>query len=188
MYKGSKKCAACGEPARHLPWKSENRAICVSCDKLIEAGEKSMREAGESTERVISIKRASYSPAPYAVSTRLDFGIDFSNRQNRAKTMSPSYIGDRDAAYTSRMLNEAINQFLSELSRFCPEKNGEWIHCDDGTHFGEYVKLRYEHAIAWVKFYDEFSQYCDQLVKIGENKGRNYLVALMNKEVELYQG
>jgi len=154
-------------------------------------GETTLKKANEAPEYSIAVKLASYSPGKYTLKAEFDnYGIDVSNRSSRCVTYKPPYITDRDGSYSSRMLNDAINAFLTALSDGAPQKeNGaECIYCDDGCSFGNDVALRSSHAQAWVKFYDEFSQFCNGLIAIGEDKGKDYLSALIRKETALYNG
>lgn len=186
-YKGKKCCASCGVEAKSRYWESEKRAICHVCDHEMIVGRDTIKKANESEEFSISVGIAAYTPAAYSIIRYDTFGIDTSTRKFKACTYNPPYVSD-SGVYDSIKLNNAINEFLTSLEDGAPRKTKGSIHCEDNTHFYKSVNIRSTHAVAWVKFYDEFSQFCENLVDIGEKRGKNFLNALMKKEVDLYQG
>ena len=187
-YRGKKCCASCGVEAKSRYWVSEKRAICYVCDHEMSVGRDSIKKASEGSECSISVGLAAYSPGVYVFDGDNTFGIDTSTRKSRVSTRQPPYVSEAIGVYDSRKLNKAINEFLTSLEDGSPLKCKGDIHCKDGTFFYKSANLRNTHAVAWVKFYDELSQFCEGLVEIGENRGKNFLNALMKKEVDLYQG
>lgn len=188
IYKGKKCCASCGMDAKTRYWESEKRAICNVCNHEIMVGRDAIKKASEGGEYSIRVGTAAHSPGVYSFHEGDTFGIDTSTRKNKANTNRPPYISEATGIYDSIKLNKAINEFLSSLEDGSPLKIKGYIHCVDGTHLYEKVNLRSTHAVAWVKFYDEFSQFCEGLIGIGTKKGKNFLHALMKKEIDLYQG
>jgi len=187
-YRGKKCCASCGVDAKSRYWVSEKRAICHICDYEMSVGRDAIKKASEGDECSISVGLAAYTPGVYSFQGDYTFGVDTSTRKNRADTKHPPYVSEAAGVYDSRKLNTAINEFLSSLEDGAPIKQKGNIYCKDGTFFYKSANLRNTHAIAWVKFYDEFSQFCEGLVEVGEQRGKSFLNALMKKEVDLYHG
>ena len=193
MYKGAKQCAACGIPASRIYWKDAKRAICWRCDDLLESGKAAKARTESAAEHPIAFRLAKHSPGRYNVDSIQDeVSLNRPDGRYTHQSSKPPYIGDSEPRYTSKQFNTAINNFLTALDTGAPKSSGaQEVYLEDGTyssHHDRHVILERKHAIAWVKFYDEMSQFCAGLQKKGEENGKNFLHALMKKEVDLYQG
>lgn len=176
-YRGRKKCAMCENEATYFyEWPDPSKPICKNCLAVFEAG----RRAMDDKEHVsLEVQPLAGRPGKYLVD---------GDPRPRPEIPCPRYISNSAnvGGHSSEALAKQVDMFLSALQIGAPENVRGRIGLAD-SYSRPPFRIRTEHALAWVKFYEYMSEYINAMHESGHKSGSNYLAALMRKEIEPYQ-
>lgn len=177
-YHGNKLCPGCQRDT----WRRSVDTVCDECLHNIEAGKKALADLAKGETKAMGLQK------PVYIGTwQMPKGHYFNREAYAHQTMKPPTVSFREGEFSDTWLSKEIDAFLESLAIHpdtptAPEFHR--IHHSDGyMSMKDEIKVKAEHGIAWLRFYDSISRYMKFLQERAKEEGGNLLFRLVKEEV-----